>query len=118
MDLGLLYEALQQGEVDMVAANSTDGLLSARDLKVLADDRHYFPPYEAAFVVREECLSREPRLRAALEELSGRLTNGAMQKLNYLVDGKHRRIADVAREFLEETLAAPPPAGKAAAGAR
>ncbi len=118
MDLGLLYEALRQGEVDMVAANSTDGLLSALDMVVLEDDRRYFPPYEAAFVVREECLSREPRARGALEELSGKLTSSAMQKLNYLVDGKHRRVADVAREFLEETLGAPPPATAAAGAAR
>jgi osmoprotectant transport system substrate-binding protein len=107
MDLGLLYEALQQGEVDMVAGNSTDGLLAARDVRVLADDRRYFPPYEAAFVVREECLAREPRARAALEELSGTLTDAVVQKLNFLVDGEHRRVADVAREFLEGALAAP-----------
>ena len=115
MDLGLLYQALQQGEVDMVAANSTDGLLSVRDLRVLADDRRCFPPYEAAFVVREECLSREPRAGPALTELSGKLTSGVMQRLNYLVDGEHRRIADVAREFLEQTLGAAPAGAPAAA---
>ncbi len=116
MDLGLLYQALRQGEVDMVAGNSTDGLLSALDAKVLADDRRCFPPYEAAFVVREDCLAREPRAGPALEELSGKLTNGVMQRLNFLVDGEHRRITDVAREFLDGTLGAA--AGGAARAAR
>jgi len=100
MDLGLLYAALEQGQVDLIAANSTDGLLAGRDFKVLEDDRKYFPPYEAAFVVREELFSRHPKARAALEELSGRLTTAAMQRLNAEVVGKHRRPADVAAEFL------------------
>ncbi len=106
MDLGLLYQALRQGEVDMVAGNSTDGLLSALDVTVLEDDRHYFPPYQAAFVVREDTLARGPRVRDALAELSGKLSNGAMQKLNDLVDGKHQRVADVARAFLDGTAGA------------
>ena len=101
MDLGLLYAALEQGQVDLVAGNSTDGLLSERDFKVLQDDKQYFPPYEAAFVVREALFSREPRARAVLEELSGTLTTAAIRKLNNLVVGKHRRPADVAKEFLD-----------------
>jgi osmoprotectant transport system substrate-binding protein len=101
MDLGLLYAALEQGQVDLVAANSTDGLLAERDFKVLRDDKKYFPPYEAAFVVREGLFSREPKARAALEELSGKLTTETMRKLNSLVVGKHNRPADVAREFLD-----------------
>jgi glycine betaine/choline ABC-type transport system substrate-binding protein len=101
MDLGLLYRALQQGQVDMVAGNSTDGLLSTLDVKVLDDDRKYFPPYEAAFVVGARCLSGEPRVRDALLLLSGTLSNGTMQRLNYEVDGEHQRVADVARQFLE-----------------
>jgi osmoprotectant transport system substrate-binding protein len=101
MDLGLLYAALEQGQVDLVAANSTDGLLAERDFKVLRDDKKYFPPYEAALVVREGLLSREPKARAALEELSGKLTTEAMRKLNNLVAGKHHRPADVAKEFLD-----------------
>src|SRR5664279_2595543 len=91
MDLGLLYVALEQGQVDLVAGNSTDGLLAERDFKVLEDDKRYFPPYEAAFVVREALFSREPRARAVLEELSGTLTTAAIRKLNNLVVGKHRR---------------------------
>ncbi|HEX7615981.1 MAG TPA: glycine betaine ABC transporter substrate-binding protein [Thermoanaerobaculia bacterium] len=101
MDLGLLYAALEQGQVDLVAGNSTDGLLAERDFKVLEDDKRSFPPYEAAFVAREELFSKEPRARAALEELSGRLTTAAIRRLNNLVVGKHRRPADVAKEFLD-----------------
>jgi osmoprotectant transport system substrate-binding protein len=101
MDLGLLYTALEQGRVDLVAANSTDGRLAAGDFKVLEDDRKYFPPYEAAFVVREGLFVEQPKARAALEELSGRLPTETMRKLNDLVVGRHRRPADVAREFLD-----------------
>lgn len=101
MDLGLLYKALEARDVDMVAANATDGLLSVLDVVVLEDDRHSFPPYEAAFVVREDALLREPRARAALEELSGALTGAGMRRLNQQVAGEHRRPADVARDFLE-----------------
>jgi glycine betaine/choline ABC-type transport system substrate-binding protein len=102
MDLGLLYAALAGGKVDMIAANSTDGLASALDVRILADDRHYFPPYQCAVVVRQETLAREPRLRAALEELSGRLPDAVMRKLNYAVDGEHRPVAEVAAGFLPQ----------------
>ena len=101
MDLGLLYQALESGQVDMVAGNSTDGLLSVLDVRVLEDDKHYFPPYQAALVVREQTLRRNPRLRAALSELSGKFSDQLMRKLNYQVDGEHRRIADVAGDFLK-----------------
>lgn len=100
MDLGLLYKALEAKDVDMVAANATDGLLSVLDVVALEDDRHCFPPYEAAFVVRSEALAREPRAGAALEELSGTLTATGMRRLNQQVAGEHRRAADVARDFL------------------
>ena len=104
MDLGLLYAALGSGKVDMIAANSTDGLISARDVAVLQDDKSYFPPYECAVVVREETLARFPALRQALEELSGKLTDEAMRKLNYAVDGEHRAASQVAGEFLRQGL--------------
>ncbi len=100
MDLGLLYSALENGKVDMIAANSTDGLISVLDVVILKDDRHYFPPYECAVVAREETLARYPQLRQALEQLSGKLSDAAMRRLNYAVDGQHRRPADVAAEFL------------------
>jgi glycine betaine/choline ABC-type transport system substrate-binding protein len=100
MDLGLLYRALEQRQVDMIAAAATDGMLSVLDVTVLQDDRHYFPPYEAAPVVRPDSLARYAGLGDALNELAGKLTNETMQKLNYEVDGKHRSLGDVAREFL------------------
>ena len=100
MDLGLLYSALQNRKVDLIAANSTDGLISALPVSALDDDRHYFPPYQCAVVVREPALARYPRLRPVLEELSGKISDATMRQLNYEVDGKHRRAAEVAEEFL------------------
>lgn len=100
MDLGLLYRALQQGQVNMIAANATDGLLSAGDYKVLRDDKQVFPPYQACIVVREDTLARTPGAEKALRELSGKFTNEQMQTLNYQVDGQHRPVAQVATEFL------------------
>jgi len=102
MDLGLLYAALAGGKVDMIAANSTDGLASAPDLRILDDDRRYFPPYECAVVVREQTLARYDKLRVALEELSGRISDAEMRTLNYQVDGKHRPAAEVAAEWLRQ----------------
>lgn len=101
MDLGLLYRALEQRQVDMVAASATDGMLSVLDVTVLQDDRHYFPPYEAAPVVRTDALAAHPGMREAMNELAGKMTDKTMQKLNYQVDGRHRPLADVAREFLD-----------------
>jgi osmoprotectant transport system substrate-binding protein len=100
LDLGLLYRALLDNQVDLVAGNSTDGLLAARDLVMLTDDKHYFPPYEAVPIVRNDTLGRHPEVRAALGELEGKISTAEMQKMNYAVDGEHRDMADVAREFL------------------
>ncbi len=100
MDLGLTYRAVADGQVDLIAGNSTDGQIAALDLAVLADDRHYFPPYQAAPVVRAETLRRHPALRGALEELAGMVSDSTMRRLNYLVDVEHREPADVARGFL------------------
>jgi osmoprotectant transport system substrate-binding protein len=100
MDLGLLYSALENRQVDLIAANSTDGLISALPVAVLDDDRHYFPPYECSVVVREAALNRYPNLRAVLEQLSGKLPDATMRRLNYEVDGKHRPAEEVADEFL------------------
>jgi osmoprotectant transport system substrate-binding protein len=101
MDLGLLYAALDSHRVDMIAANSTDGLAAVRDVTILQDDRHYFPPYDCAVVVRQDTLARFPSLRAALEELSGKFTDAVMRKLNHAVDGEHRSAVVVAEEFLK-----------------
>ncbi len=100
MDLGLLYRALLDKQVDIVAGNSTDGLLAARDLTVLNDDKHYFPPYEAVPIIRSEALAAHPEVRAAVDELAGRISDQEMQRMNYAVDGEHRDSADVVREFL------------------
>jgi len=100
LDLGLLYRALLDKEVDLVAGNSTDGLIAARDLVILEDDKHYFPPYEAVPVVRDDTLKRYSEVRAAIAELAGNISNEEMQKMNYQVAGEGRDIEDVAREFL------------------
>jgi osmoprotectant transport system substrate-binding protein len=100
LDLGLLYRALLEKQVDFVAGNSTDGLLAARDLTMLEDDKHYFPPYEAVPVVRADALGRFPEMRGALLELAGKINDKEMRRMNFEVDGEHRDIADVAREFL------------------
>jgi glycine betaine/choline ABC-type transport system substrate-binding protein len=107
MDLGLLYAALAQGKVDVVAGNSTDGLIAAMDLVVLRDDRRYFPPYEAAFVVREPVWG-DARVRAALGRLSGAVSADAMRAMNAAVDRDRRTPAEVAREFLDRLGAGPP----------
>jgi glycine betaine/choline ABC-type transport system substrate-binding protein len=110
MDLGLLYAALMSRKVDMIAANSTDGQASSLDVKILEDNRHYFPPYECAVVVRQDTLARFPSLRQALDELSGKLPDTVMRKLNYAVDGEHRSPADVASDFLRTATGVPPAA--------
>ena len=99
MDLGLLYAALGQKQVDVVAGNSTDGLIAAMGLVVLEDDRRYFPPYEAAFVTRRT-LADEPRARRALDRLSGAIPAETMRKMNAAVDRDRKAPRDVAREFL------------------
>jgi osmoprotectant transport system substrate-binding protein len=101
MDLGLLYAALNQHQVDLAAANSTDGQLANNTFVVLEDDKHYFPPYQAAFVVREASLKKFPGLEGALQELSGKLTTESMRQLNYQLEGLHRPGPKVASEWLE-----------------
>jgi osmoprotectant transport system substrate-binding protein len=103
LDLGLLYRALLDKQVDLVAGNSTDGLLATRDLVVLEDDKHYFPPYEAVPIVRDDTLSRHPELRAAMAELTGKITDVEMRKMNATVIDERRDISDVAGEFLHSS---------------
>ena len=98
MDLGLIYRALVDHQVDVVAGNSTDGLISALGLVALEDDRHYFPPYDAVPVVRKATLERFPALRATLAELAGRVSAADIRQMNYAVDGLHREPAAVVRE--------------------
>ncbi|MGH9632850.1 MAG: glycine betaine ABC transporter substrate-binding protein [Bryobacteraceae bacterium] len=102
MDLGLLYRALEQGQVNMIAANETDGFLSLDKFQVLQDDRNAFPPYEAALLVRQSTLERHPELKEALSELSGKISSETMRKLNYQVDGLHQPVKAVAAGFLRD----------------
>lgn len=101
MDLGLLYTALQQKLVNMIAGSTTDAMLAVQDVKVLQDDKNAFPPYQACIVVRSSTLAATPGLKESLSQLSGKISDDVMRKMNYEVDGKHRQVADVAREFLE-----------------
>src|SRR5580658_3047594 len=102
MDLGLITRALQQRQVDIIAGNNTDGLIPALGLFVLEDDHHYFPPYEAAAVMRGKMLKAHPEVGAALGELADEISDEDMRRLNYSVDGLHRDAAEVVREFLRQ----------------
>jgi osmoprotectant transport system substrate-binding protein len=102
MDLGLLTRALKDKQVDLIAGNNTDGLIPAFDLFVLEDDRHYFPPYEAVPVVRQETLRLHPEVRDALSDLAGKISDQDMRALNYAVDGQHRDAKEVVSRFLQE----------------
>ena len=99
MDLGLIYRALIQKQVDMVAGNSTDGQISRLGLVVLQDDKQYFPPYEATPIVRQATLAKYPQLKKAIAQLAGRITADEMRQLNYLVEGELRDIKEVVQEF-------------------
>jgi osmoprotectant transport system substrate-binding protein len=99
MDLGLLGRALKDKQVDLIAGDMTDGLIPTLDLFVLEDDRHYFPPYEAVPIVRQDMLARHPEVVQALDALAGRISDDDMRRLNYAVDGEHRDVKEVVREF-------------------
>jgi osmoprotectant transport system substrate-binding protein len=100
MDLGLLARALKDHQIDLAAGNATDGLIPALDLFVLEDDRHYFPPYEAVPVIRQQTVQRHPEVVQALAGLAGKISDEEMQRLNYAVDGQHRDVKEVVHEFL------------------
>jgi osmoprotectant transport system permease protein len=104
LDPAIMYQALINREVDVICAFATDGRIAAYDLIPLEDDRGFFPPYQAAPVVREDCLAAYPKLAEALFLLAGKLDNAAMQRLNFEVDGKGVGPADAARRFLNETV--------------
>jgi osmoprotectant transport system substrate-binding protein/osmoprotectant transport system permease protein len=100
MDLTLSYRALASGQVDLIAGDATAGLIKGLDLAPLDDNRHYFPPYDAAPVARAETLLRYPEVRLALERLSGKISAEDMRALNYAADVEHRDISTIAREFI------------------
>ncbi len=100
MDLGLLTRALKDRQVDLIAGNMTDGLIPALDLFVLEDDKHYFPPYEAVPVIREQTLAEHPELKEVIDSLAGKISDAEMRQLNYAVDGQKRDVKEVVRNFL------------------
>ena len=104
MDLGLLDRALKEKQVDLIAGNRTDGLIPALDLFVLEDDRHYFPPYEAVPIIRQQTIARHPEVLAAVNQLAGKISDDDMRRLNYAVDGEHRDAKEVVREFLRKKM--------------
>jgi glycine betaine/choline ABC-type transport system substrate-binding protein len=104
MELGLLTRALKDHQVDLIAGNMTDGLIPALDLVVLDDDKHYFPPYEAVPIIREQTLAEHPEVKQAIDELAGKISDAEMRTLNYEVDGKKRDVKDVVAEFLNHKL--------------
>ncbi len=99
MDLGLLYRALAAHQVDIIAGNSTDGPIAAEHLRVLIDDKHYFPPYQAVPLVRAAALERWPQLRGAMAELGGKISADDMRAMIEAVDGEHKDVVEVVRLF-------------------
>jgi osmoprotectant transport system substrate-binding protein len=99
MDLGLIYRALVDHQVDIVAGNSTDGLIDSLGLVALQDDKHYFPPYDAVPIIRQSTLARFPELRGALAELAGKIPASDIRRLNYAVEGQLQDPAEVVRQF-------------------
>ncbi len=99
MDLGLLYRALEANQVDVVAGNSTDGPIRVLGLQLLQDDLHYFPPYEAVPLVREDSLRLHPEIDRAMRRLAGKVSASEMQGMNDAVDGKHEDVGEVVRRF-------------------
>jgi glycine betaine/choline ABC-type transport system substrate-binding protein len=100
MDLSLTYRALAEKRVDLIAGNSTDGVLAGLDLVALDDDRHYFPPYEAAPIVRADTLARYPALRPVLDALGGTISAAEMRAMNHRVDVAHADAKVVALDHL------------------
>ncbi len=104
MDLTLTYKAVAEHKVDFIAGNSTDGLISKLNLFVLEDDKHYFPPYEAAPVIRMETVKKYPAVAEALKELGGKISKEQMREMNYAVDGAHKDVKQVVSAFLKSRL--------------
>ena len=102
VDGGLRYTALENHKSDVIDAFSTDGLLEAFQLKVLKDDKNFFPPYYAVPIIKKETLNAHPDLEKAINKLAGKLTDEKMRELNYKVDSLKQSPAKVAKEFLEK----------------
>ena len=102
MDLSLTYIALSSKQVDLIAGNSTEGRIAQLDLVQLTDDRRYFPPYEAVYLVRRDTLSRSPQLREVLVTLTTAISTEEMRQLNYEIDGNKRDLKEVVRTWLAQ----------------
>ena len=102
MDIGLKYEAMRSGKIDVINIFTTDGQLSHANLTILKDDKHFFPSYYCATIVREETLKEHPELERILEKMNGILTDQEMADMNYKVDVEHRTEREVAVEFLKK----------------
>lgn len=101
MKLGLTYRALSAGHVDVIAGNSTDGLIEHLDLVMLEDDKRYFPPYQAAPVLRRATAEKHPQVRAAIESLAGTISSAAMRKANFRIDNDKVHPRKAALELLD-----------------
>lgn len=99
MDLGLTYRAIADKQVDLIAGDSTAGLISSLNLVVLKDDKHYFPPYDAVAIARKATLEKYPELNQALKDLEGKISEDDMRRLNFMVDGEKQDVKQVVREF-------------------
>jgi osmoprotectant transport system substrate-binding protein len=104
MDLGLLYRALTSEQVDIVAGNSTDGPIRALGLMMLADDRHYFPPYEAVPLVRQDSLKRHPGIQVAMDRLAGKVSADEMRGLPPLPQDVSRGRGDANAVYVQSVL--------------
>lgn len=100
VDSSLMYQAAAKGDVDVICAYTTDGRIAAYHLKTLVDDKHFFPPYQAAPIARDQVLKRHPELSRVPNLLGGKIDNATMRKMNYEVDVNHRTAREVAVEFL------------------
>lgn len=101
MQIGLVYDALNSNNLDVAVGYSTDGRIAAYDLKVLKDDKHFFPPYDASSVATNNLLKQHPELKPTIEKLHNKISTSEMQKLNYQADGEGQEPAVVAEKFLK-----------------
>ncbi|WP_353106829.1 glycine betaine ABC transporter substrate-binding protein [Acetoanaerobium noterae] len=101
MDIGLKYEAIGSDEVDVINAFSTDGLIKQYNLKVLEDNKNFFPAYQAATLIRKETLDKYPELEEVLEKLTGQISDDEMIQMNYQVEKENMDPRDVAEQFLK-----------------
>ncbi|GCD12482.1 glycine betaine ABC transporter substrate-binding protein [Clostridium tagluense] len=101
LDIGLKYEAINSDNVDVINAFSTDALLKKYDMKVIVDDKNFFPSYFASTLIREETLKKYPELENVLNKLQGKINDKEMIQMNYLVESEKKDPKDVAVEFLK-----------------